>query len=164
LAFWYAASSRFALEGVFGTVDREALLVQQAANLGRAEFGAGDLGQVGRQSPRRPRRKTVAQRARVGGGGVRQCLAEFSGGGRRAAGRLVGVQCRRSTRAIALADPLDCLDTAAEVVGDPGDGAATVGEQKDGAVAEDIGGTCGTAQFVQFIELGVREPNPSDHG
>jgi hypothetical protein len=145
----------FALEGVLGAVDREALLLEQTPDLVVAVMNAGDLSQVLGQACGRPGGKAVAQLQGTGQDGLTQLVQE---GRRRLRGPTrtgPGLEGIEPPLAIEPPDPRDGVRAAAQEGSNLCHRTTGMGAQNDQAVAKHVGRGRGKAQLIEGVPLGV---------
>ena len=127
-----------ALHRVLGTLDREAITMQEPTQLILAEADSRDLLQVGRQPFGGPSGETVAQVLRIGGHGFLHGRDESEGRSTRSPWRFHWLERIEPTPAILAANPDDGLGTTAQSLGDLADRISEVRHGDDQAIAEDV--------------------------
>jgi hypothetical protein len=148
---------------VLGTLDREPVAAQQAAELVGAKTDAGGLGQMGGQSRHRPSREAVPQSQRIGQYRLAHLLDKLGRGPSRPARRLDRLQGVDAALAVQATHPRDRVGRASQIFGDRGNGVARVGLENDQTVAKNVGGLGGEANAIQFVPLLVRELDTPTH-
>src|SRR5205085_8633590 len=152
-----------ALEGVFGALAGERLLLEQTPDLVVAVADPRDQGQVLGQAGGTPGGEAIAQLQRAGLHRLTQLRTEGVGGPAGAARTIAGVQRVETALAVQAADTLDGVRRAAQEVGDLRDGTAGVGAQDNQAVAEHLHRGGSETQPIQGLELLAAELNRRSH-